>query len=42
MKQPVSYGQSKRICIAGILAMEPEIIILYESINGLGPDGGKP
>ena len=37
----LSYGQSKRICIAGILAMEPEIIILDEPTSGLDPDGVK-
>lgn len=35
----LSYGQCKRICIAGILAMEPEIIILDEPTSGLDPDG---
>ena len=29
----LSYGQSKRICIAGILAMEPEILILDEVLS---------
>ncbi len=37
----LSYGQSKRICIAGILAMGPEIIILDEPTSGLDPDGVK-
>ena len=37
----LSYGQSKRICIAGILAMEPEVIILDEPTSGLDPDGVK-
>ena len=37
----LSYGQSKRICIAGILAMEPEILILDEPTSGLDPDGVK-
>ena len=37
----LSYGQSKRICIAGILAMDPEIIILDEPTSGLDPDGVK-
>lgn len=35
----LSYGQSKRICIAGILAMKPEVIILDEPTSGLDPDG---
>ncbi len=37
----LSYGQSKRICIAGILAMNPEVIILDEPTSGLDPDGVK-
>ena len=37
----LSYGQSKRICIAGILAMEPEVLILDEPASGLDPDGVK-
>ena len=37
----LSYGQSKRICIAGILAMEPEILILDEPTSGLDPEGVK-
>ncbi|GJQ58469.1 MAG: ATP-binding cassette domain-containing protein [Candidatus Scalindua sp. AMX11] len=37
----LSYGQSKRICIAGILAMQPEVIILDEPTSGLDPDGVK-
>ncbi len=35
----LSFGQSKRICIAGILAMNPELIILDEPTSGLDPDG---
>ncbi len=35
----LSFGQSKRICIAGILAMDPELIILDEPTSGLDPDG---
>jgi cobalt/nickel transport system ATP-binding protein len=31
----LSYGQKKRVCIAGVLAMEPEIIILDEPMAGL-------
>ncbi len=37
----LSYGQSKRICIAGILAMGPEVLILDEPASGLDPDGVK-
>ncbi len=37
----LSYGQSKRICIAGILAMNPQVIILDEPTSGLDPDGVK-
>lgn len=37
----LSYGQSKRICIAGILAMEPEVLVLDEPTSGLDPDGVK-
>ncbi len=37
----LSYGQSKRICVAGILAMEPEVLILDEPTSGLDPEGVK-
>ena len=29
----LSHGQKKRICVAGILAMEPQVIILDEPRN---------
>ena len=35
----LSHGQKKRICIAGILAMEPQVIILDEPTAGLDPMG---
>lgn len=31
----LSFGQKKRACIAGILAMEPEVIVLDEPFAGL-------
>lgn len=35
----LSHGQKKRACVAGILAMEPEVIILDEPTAGLDPMG---
>ena len=35
----LSHGQKKRICVAGILAMEPEVMILDEPTAGLDPMG---
>lgn len=35
----LSHGQKKRICIAGILAMAPQVIILDEPTAGLDPMG---
>ncbi len=31
----LSYGQKKRVCIAGVLAMRPELLILDEPMAGL-------
>lgn len=34
----LSYGQKKRVAIAGVLAMEPEVIIADEPTAGLDPE----
>lgn len=33
----LSYGEKKRACLAGVLAMEPEVLILDEPAAGLDP-----
>ncbi len=35
----LSYGQKKRVAIAGILAMEPKLLVLDEPTAGLDPKG---
>ncbi|MDR4509468.1 MAG: ATP-binding cassette domain-containing protein [Candidatus Brocadiaceae bacterium] len=35
----LSYGQKKRVCVAGVLAMKPEVLVLDEPACGLDPAG---
>jgi cobalt/nickel transport system ATP-binding protein len=35
----LSFGEQKRVCMAGVLAMEPSILILDEPTAGLDPAG---
>ena len=34
----LSFGQKKRVCIAGVLAMKPEILVLDEPTCGMSPE----
>ena len=33
----LSYGEQKRVCLAGVLAMQPEVLVLDEPTSGLDP-----
>jgi cobalt/nickel transport system ATP-binding protein len=35
----LSYGQQKRVCLAGVLAMRPSVLLLDEPTAGLDPAG---
>jgi cobalt/nickel transport system ATP-binding protein len=37
--QQLSFGQQKRVCLAGVLAMQPSILVFDEPTAGLDPAG---
>jgi energy-coupling factor transporter ATP-binding protein EcfA2 len=39
--QHLSFGQKRRVCLAGILACEPKVLVLDEPTSGLDPRGRR-
>ncbi|MGA2617070.1 MAG: ATP-binding cassette domain-containing protein [Thermoguttaceae bacterium] len=37
--QRLSYGEQKRVCLAGVLAMRPDVLVMDEPTAGLDPAG---